>query len=163
MNNYTTCQSGLVAGSGDFPGPGPADRRRGWVMPEPTRPGEIPDSVPLGDLLAAAQRHGGALFEHRYGIAPLADAERAGHALSELAYQHALSERVLYGRWVCAVEALDTGVSHDQVAAAMGLDVDELHTGLRNWARGQLRHGLIDDARHAEVLALLGEPPAGHS
>lgn len=41
----------------------------------------------------------------------------------------------------------------------MGLDVDELHAGLRAWANGQRRHGLIDDARHAEVLALLGEAP----
>lgn len=100
-----------------------------------------------------------ALVDHRYGIAPLSAAERAGHALAELAYTAALSERALYGRWVYAVEALSAGVGHARVAAAMGLDVEELRAGLRSWARGQLRQGLMEDARHAEVLALLGEQP----
>ncbi|MCA1673792.1 MAG: hypothetical protein LC799_16845 [Actinobacteria bacterium] len=137
-------------------------------MPEPTRPGEIPYSMLLGDLVEHAQRHAAALFDHRLGIAALGDAQRGGHALAELAYTAALSQRALHGRWVVACEALDAGKSREQVAAAMGLDLDELHAGLRGWAHSQLRHGLIDADRHAAVLALLAErdtdtPPAGAS
>ena len=135
-------------------------------MSEPTRPGEIPHSAPLVELADNAVRHTGALFDHQCGIAALTDAGRVGHALAGLAYQHALAERALHGRWVMACEALDAGSTHGQVADAMGLDVEELCAGLRSWARTQLREGLIDDARHARVLALLGEPvaadPADH-
>jgi hypothetical protein len=99
-------------------------------MAEPTRPGEIPHSVSLTD--------------------------RAGHAVAELAYSAALAERALYGQWVCATEALSAGASHCRVADAMGLDVEELCAGLRSWARNQLRQGLIDTDRHAQVCALAG-------
>lgn len=126
-------------------------------MAEHTRPGEIPDDLGLVTLAEQAMRHGGALFDHRFGIAHLTDAQRAAHSLAELAYSAALAERALYGRWVVAVEALNAGAGHEQVAAAMGLDADELHAGLRGWAAGQLRFGHITPARHAEILALLGE------
>ena len=119
-------------------------------MPEPTRPGEIPHSVRLAELAAHVQRHTGALFDHRLGVAPLTDADRTGHALAELAYATALAERAQAGRWVYACEALGAGASHAQVADALGLDMEELHAGIRSWARTQLRQGLIDD----------GEPPA---
>ncbi|HEX2297702.1 MAG TPA: hypothetical protein VHH34_04150 [Pseudonocardiaceae bacterium] len=124
-------------------------------MAEPTRPGEIPHSVSLTDLAGHAARHAAALFDHRYGIAPLTNAGRGGHCLAELAYTAALSERALHGRWVVACEALDAGASHGQVADAMGLDVEELCVGLRSWARNQLRQGLIDEDRHAWVMALV--------
>ena len=137
-------------------------------MAEPRTPGEIPHSMRLVELVGHAERHAGALSDHRLGIAPLTDAQRAGHATAHLAVTAALAERELAGRWLLVVEALDAGAGHDQVAAAMGVDADEMAAGLRSWARNQLRHGLIDDARHAQVLALLGEPPtipadaAGH-
>ncbi|HEX2301689.1 MAG TPA: hypothetical protein VHH34_24820, partial [Pseudonocardiaceae bacterium] len=86
----------------------------------------------LTDLAGHAARHAGALFDHRYGIAPLTDADRAGHAVAELAYTAALSERALHGRWVLACEALDAGASHGQVADAMGLEIEELCVGLRS-------------------------------
>lgn len=89
----------------------------------------------------------------------LNDAERAGHALAELACSAALSERALSGRWVVACEALDAGAGHEQVAAATGLEADELVAGLRGWANGQRRRGLISEDRHAAVLALLSDPP----
>lgn len=125
-------------------------------MSEPTRPGEIPHSVPLTDLASHAARHAGALFDHRHGIAPLTDEGRAGHALAELAYQHALAERALAGRWVVACEALDAGATAERVAAAMGLDGGHLQSGIVTWAEHQYREGLMDEARHAEVLALAG-------
>jgi acyl transferase domain-containing protein len=128
---------------------------------DPTRPGEIPDDLGLVTLAEQAMRHGGALFDHRFGLAHLTDAERAGHSLAELAYSAALAERALFGRWIVACEALNAGAGHDQVAAAMGLDADELHAGLRAWAHGQLRYGHITPARHAEVLALLPEQAEG--
>lgn len=123
-------------------------------MADPQRPGQIPHDVGLVTLAQRQQEHRTALFDHRYGIEHLSDAQRAGHALAEMAYSTALSERALYGRWVVACEALDAGATHQQVATALGLDVEELRVGLRSWARSQHRLGLIDDTRHAEVLAL---------
>ncbi|MCA1675888.1 MAG: hypothetical protein LC799_28180 [Actinobacteria bacterium] len=128
------------------------------ATPAPTRPGEIPHDVWLTELAEQQQRHAGALFDHRCGLAHLTDLQRAAHSLAELAYAAALSERALYGRWVVAVEALDARARHEQVAAAIGLDVDELHAGLRAWAHGQLRYGHMTPDRHAEILALLPEP-----
>lgn len=131
-------------------------------MSEPIcRPEEIPPSVSLIALAGAQYRHAMALLDHRHGLAVLVDAERAGHALSVLAYSAALVERVLGGRWLYAVEALDAGAGREQVAAALGLAVDELATGLRSWAAGQHRHGLIDAERRDQVLALLGDEPDG--
>jgi hypothetical protein len=130
-------------------------------MAEPTRPGEIPHDVWLTELAQRQQRHAEALFDHRYGLAHLTDAQRVAHSLAELAYGAALSERALFGRWVVACEALNAGASTEQVAAAMGLDADELHAGLRAWAHGQLRFGHMTPARHAEVLALLPEQAEG--
>src|ERR1051326_7300231 len=113
-------------------------------MPAPTRPGEIPDDVGLDDLVEHVQRHASALFDHRHGTAPLGDTDRAGHALAELTYSAALSERALYGRWLVACEALDAGASQEQAAAAMGLDVVEFRAGVRTWAAGQLRYGWMN-------------------
>lgn len=124
-------------------------------MSGPTRPGQIPYDTWLSQLAAGMERHTAALFEHRVGLTVLTDAELAGHALSELAYATALADRVLAGRWVVAIEALSAGATHEQVAAATDMGVDELVTGLRSWAEGQRRLGLITPDRHAEVLALL--------
>ncbi|MGH3793264.1 MAG: hypothetical protein ACRDSP_00055 [Pseudonocardiaceae bacterium] len=131
-------------------------------MTDPTRPGDIPHGVGLRQLVDQMEEHRTALFFHRHGGAPLDGAALTAHCLADLAYGAALSERVLYGRWLVAVDALNAGASHDQVASAMGLDVDELIAGLRAWAHGQLRYGLMTPARHAEVLALLGEGGGGH-
>lgn len=129
-------------------------------MADPTRPGEIADDATPGELAQQRQRHAMALVNHRYGIAVLGDAERAGRCLAVLACSAALAERAQTGRWVYAVEALAAGAGHEQVAAATGLEADELVAGLRAWANGQRRGGLIDADRHGEVLALLGDPPA---
>ncbi|HEX2301823.1 MAG TPA: hypothetical protein VHH34_25515 [Pseudonocardiaceae bacterium] len=123
----------------------------------PPQPDQIPHDVGLVILAEQIHRHAAAVFDHRYRIATLTATERAGHCLAELAYRAALSERALYGRWVCATEALNAGAGREQVARAMGLEPDELRAGLRSWAAGQRRFGLIDDAEHAEVLALIGE------
>lgn len=126
-------------------------------MTDPIRPGEVPHSVSLAELAGHAHRHDAALFDHRHGMAPLTDQDRAGHALSALACRAALADRAQSGRWVLAVEALDAGATHAQVADAMGLDVEELHGGGRSWARAQLRLGLMSDERYEVVIGLLGE------
>ncbi|MGH3599939.1 MAG: hypothetical protein ACRDQH_06630, partial [Pseudonocardiaceae bacterium] len=98
-----------------------------------------------------------ALVKHRHSVLSLSGPELAGHALAELAYSAALAERALSGRWVHAVDALDAGATHEQVAAATGLDVDELRTGLRSWAHNQLRAGIITTEQHTQVLTLLAK------
>jgi hypothetical protein len=126
-------------------------------MADPTRPGEIPHEVRPAELVERQQRHVDALFDHRYGLAHLTDQQRARHCLAQLAYAAALAQRALHGRWIVATDALGAGAGHEQVAAAMGLDLAELHSGLRAWAQGQLRYEHITADRHAQVLALLGE------
>lgn len=77
------------------------------------------------------------------------------HAVAALATQHALAERVLYSRWCNVRDALTFGATPEQVAAAMGLDVDEVALGLRSWADGQHRQQLITADEHDAVLALV--------
>jgi hypothetical protein len=60
-------------------------------------------------------------------------------------------------RWVTVAEALTYGATLGQVAAGMGLDVDEVRVGLAGWANGQHRFGHITDAEHDQVIALLAE------
>lgn len=127
-------------------------------MGEPTRPGEIPDSLGLVDLAELGMRYYDQLYREVFCPGP-GHAERGMYCLATLACQTALSERTLHSRWWIACEALGAGKSRGEVAAAIGLDVEELCAGLRSWARNQLRQGLIDDARHAQVLALLGAQP----
>jgi hypothetical protein len=79
------------------------------------------------------------------------------HALTALAYQHALAERALHSRWVNARDGLRHGATVAQVADAMGLDADEVCFGLSRWADGQRRHGSMSEHEHAAVLALVSE------
>jgi len=125
-------------------------------MSVPTRPSDIPHTVPLRDLVVTYDRHALRIVEHRHGIGrPLTTERRLSHALAALAYQHALAERVLYSRWSIATDALAAGASLDTVGAAMGgLESDEVRFELRRWAGDQYREGLMDDARRDEVRRL---------
>lgn len=139
------------------------------VPPAPTSPAELPHTLGLTDLVAIYHRHVDPLVDAHHGLGPgLRPGELAGHAIAALAVQHALAERALYTRWVNVRDALRDGATVEQVATAMGLDVDEVTVGLRSWADGQLqlrrdlgpgwpgRHtvGLSED-EHEQVLALL--------
>ncbi len=125
-------------------------------MSLPTRPGDIPDNVPLRDLVVTYDRHALRIVEHRHGIGrPLTTERRLSHALAALAYQHALAERVLYSRCSIATDALAAGASLATVGAAMGgLESDEVRYALRRWASDQHLQGLMEDARYDQVVRL---------
>ena len=125
-------------------------------MPEiPARPDEVP-AVGIETLAALCRQHTGALVRHRHSVEPLTGDEVRAHAMAALVYQHTLAERVLWDRWVCAVDALAAGASHEQVAVAMCLEPGELQELLTAWADGQREFGHMTTARHAEVLRLAG-------
>jgi hypothetical protein len=128
------------------------------IQPDlPTRPADIPHTAPLRRLLDALHDHQGRLVNARYAIGddPVPAEQLARHAVALLAVEHALADRVLVSRWVTVADALTYGATIDQVAAGMGLDVDEVRVGLASWADGQHRFGHITDAEHDTVLALL--------
>jgi hypothetical protein len=56
---------------------------------------------------------------------------------------------------VTVAEALAYGAPLGHVAAAMGLEVDEVAVGLRSWADGQHEHGGMSAAARDEAYALL--------
>ena len=66
-----------------------------------------------------------------------------GHALGALATAGALSRQMAEARWINCVDALNYGARLADVAAAAGLDVDEVQAGLRSWGAGQFRGGLL--------------------
>jgi hypothetical protein len=124
----------------------------------PTRPGEIPHTASLRQVLDALHLHQGRLVDARHGLGNPVPAEQlARHAVALLAIEHTLADRVLVSRWVTVAEALTYGATIDQVAAGMGLDVDEVRVGLAGWADGQHRFGHISDVEHEQVIALLVE------
>lgn len=107
-------------------------------MIAPRRPGDVPTLAALADVIATIDRHRGALVNHRVGIGdPLGAEQVVTHALADLAVSHALADRLLWHRWLTVVEALTAGATLAEVAAACGLDVDEVQVGLRAWADGQ--------------------------
>lgn len=125
-------------------------------MPDtPVRPDEVPETH-IETLAGLYRQHADALMRHRLGQDPLTGDDVRCHAIAVLVYQHTLAERVLWGRWVCAVDALAAGASHEQVAVAMTLEPGELQERLTAWADDQLGFGYMTAARHAEVLLLAG-------
>lgn len=134
----------------------PADQQ--YTPEGVTRPGDL-HTVSLRELLDAWHSHIARLVDARHGLAhpPLPAGRLAHHALDALAVGEALAAGVLASRWVTVADALTNGATVAQVAEAMGLEVDEVVAGLRSWAHGQHRHGLMTDTARDEVLALLGE------
>jgi hypothetical protein len=122
-----------------------------------TRPADLAGAS-LRELLDGYQAHLSALVYARHGIG---DPEPVGRlrtdALDVLACGQALVDQIHAGRWVTVAEALVYGAPLAHVAAAMGLEVDEVAAGLRSWADGQHRHGGLSAAARDEVCALLDE------
>jgi hypothetical protein len=126
----------------------------------PERPADIPPDVSLAALGERYQEHRWALLDHRHGLSePLTADEFRRHALAVLAYQAALTERAAQGRWIAAVDALAANTDPFAVAAAMGIDVEQVRIGIGVWASGQCREGLITPERYADVVALIGQVP----
>jgi hypothetical protein len=124
----------------------------------PARPGDIPHTASLHQVLDALHAHQGRLVDARHNIGdPIPAGMLARHAVALLAVEHALADRVLAARWVTAGEALTYGATIKQVATAMDLTAVEVAAGLRSWADGQRRFGHFTHAEHDAVLALLGE------
>ena len=107
-------------------------------------------------------RHTLALLDHRHGLEVLDRTELGGHALAALAEGQALIEDLQRWRPTLVVDALATGAEHATVARAAGFPGPaELCGWLRDFADQQHRLGLIDDARHGQVLALAELPDRG--
>jgi hypothetical protein len=123
-----------------------------------TRPAELADVAPE-ELLKAWTGHKRLLAYDRCGIEHLTPAQAARHALDALATGEALAAYVVAGRWVTVAEALAHGATVERVAAAAGLDVDEVAAGMTSWADRQLAHRLITSAQHDEVIALIERAP----
>jgi hypothetical protein len=124
----------------------------------PTRPGDIPHTASLRQVLDALRLHQGRLVDARHGIGdPIPAEQLSRHAVALLAIEHALADRVLASRWVNVGDAVTYGATIDEVVTAMDLTVVEVAAGLRSWADGQRQFGHITDAEHDQVIALLDD------
>jgi hypothetical protein len=121
-----------------------------------TRPRDL-SGVPLRELLDAWHAHLTPLVNARHGLGePELAGRLRGDALDMLACGQALADQILAMRWVTVAEALVYGAPLADVAAAMGLEVDEVAAGLRSWADGQDQHAGMTAAARDDVYALLG-------
>lgn len=122
----------------------------------PTRPCDVDHRVSLPEIAERYLEHARVVVYDKHGIGEARPpAELIGHALAALAFGHALADRALASRWVCAADALAAGATSKQVADAMGLDDDELQTGLGSWADSMVRLGHLTPADRTELLELL--------
>lgn len=128
------------------------------VPPFPTTPDEVPAGIGLVALVQALSDHRTEVLLARPRVgedAAAADGVFA-HATAALALQQTLLDRLQAGRWSLVRDALAADVERAaDVAAACGLDGDEVAAGLRRWADGQLDHGLMtgQEAGLVELMA----------
>src|SRR5688572_25607022 len=118
-------------------------------MPESTANPHVPrprdlDRATLRELVEGYLSHRGALVaaEHRVGE-PEPIARLRGDALAELAIGEQIAQRMRNGRWATVRAALRYGATVEDVAAALDLTAPEVRAGVRSWADGQHRHGLM--------------------
>ncbi len=111
----------------------------------------------LNELLTAWHGHIGALVDARHGIGtPRPGARLRVHALDAIATGQALVDAVNASRWTNALDALTHGATVDELAAAAGLDADEVTLGMRAWADEQL-------ANHEGTGGAIGIGPDAHA
>jgi predicted component of type VI protein secretion system len=84
---------------------------------------------------------------------PLSAARLSNEALGVLATGRALAEQLLATRWTTVFDALRYGASLDQVAAAMGLDIDKTRAGSMSWLDGQRAEGILSEAEYVWLRA----------
>jgi hypothetical protein len=85
----------------------------------------------------------------------MASASPSRPADSALACGQALADKLAGARWVTVVDALRFGAPLAHMAAAMGLEADEVVAGLRSWVRGQTEHAGMSSAARDEAYALI--------
>lgn len=124
-------------------------------MNTPRRPDEVPH-VGLVELVEQYGAHVYALLVGRPRIGDeVAAAQLFDHALAALALAEAVADRLRAARWSTVRDALAADAGRGaEVAAAVGLELDEVAVGLRRWADGQREHGLMT-ARDRNVVRLL--------
>jgi hypothetical protein len=128
------------------------------VPGERPRPSDL-DGVSLRELVESYRLHVGALVNARHGIGrPEPVGRLRASALDALATAAAIVEQLAGDRWSNVVDALRFGAPLVDMAATMGLEVDEVAAGLRSWGDGQLEHCGMSAAARDEVYALA----AGH-
>jgi hypothetical protein len=120
-----------------------------------TRPADLAGAS-LRELLDGYETHRGPLVTAHLGIGtPKSPWRLRDAALGMLVCGQALAGHILAMRWVTVAEALSYGAPLEDVAAAMGLQPDEVAAGLRSWAGGQLREQRMTPAAHDDVVALV--------
>lgn len=108
------------------------------------------------ELLDALDAHHRVLVDARHGIGnPQPPGRARAAALDALAYGRALAEAALRHEWLAQVEALEHGATLADVAAASGLDPDEVLAGVRSRVAGQVEHAGMSTATADRILALL--------
>ncbi|GAA2546395.1 hypothetical protein [Pseudonocardia hydrocarbonoxydans] len=121
--------------------------------------------APRRELLDALTAAEGVLVDNSHGIgAPRTPDDVRHAALVALATARALAVLLLRFEPWTQLDALRAGAPLVDVAAACGLDVDEVLAGLRSRVAGQVEHGLMPRTVADELLAAVehaaASPPA---
>ena len=96
------------------------------------------------------------LVDARHGVGTPRTREDVAHAaLVALATARALVGLLLRWEWVTQAEALKAGATLGEVAAASGLDIDEVLAGLRPRIAAQIEHACMPRAEADELLAVI--------
>lgn len=121
--------------------------RRGVYGPASIRtPDDVPRGVTLPGLADVLVKQTARREAHRDKREPLTAEHGVDVALCELALGRALADRVLSTQWVAATSALTDGALETDVAAAMGLTLDQLRDGLKGTATAPGVAPLADDS-----------------
>lgn len=117
-------------------------------------PDAVPAEAPSSRILAAfEQRAHYARTGRQDGAGP------AGHALTALALLVALVDRLTAQRWALVEAALKSGAQLADVAAAQGLDVEEVRLGYGRAVDDRLMAGHLMPVEAAELYRLVADGP----
>lgn len=135
------------------------------TVPESTPRPEQFESSPRRDLLDALTDAEAIIVDAQHGIGTRRNRESvADAALLALAVARALVAVLLTREWLVQLDALRAGAPLAAVAAACGLDVDEVPAALRARIGEETDRGSLSRSTAGELLALLdrvavAEPP----
>jgi hypothetical protein len=128
--------------------------------PFPTRPTDLA-STSLRDRLAGHESHLTPLVNARPGVGePVPVGRLHADALAALVCGRALADRLMPMRRVTAAETLAHAASTVHVAAALGLEIEDVAARRRSRADGQQQHGDTPAAAYDEGHAHPDGPEA---
>lgn len=119
-------------------------------------PARLADLLSLSVLSERIDHGASRLAEARLGAVAVPRDALKSSLLEHLALRHAAADLVLRRRWRYVSDALQAGATLAEVAAACGLDVDEVVVGTRSWLDVQLDNEWMSAVEYGQRMTSLG-------